>query len=161
MNERVRLLIAELKLEAHPEGGFYRSAFRSERNVKPADPRSERPALSSIYFLLIEGQHSRWHRVLSDEVWCLLEGDPVTLSCLDEMMGEITRMVVGRHGPGAEPLRVVPGGTWQAAEPAGEYALVSCSVGPGFEFSDFAFAADHPEVAAAIRALGAGFARLL
>jgi predicted cupin superfamily sugar epimerase len=45
--------------------------------------------------------------------------------------------------------------------PEGEYRLVSCCVGPGFEYTDFALAADHPEVAAAIRAQGAGFPRLL
>lgn len=161
MNQRARFLVEDLKLEPHPEGGYYRSAFRSARHVKPGDARPQRLALSSIYFLLARGQRSRWHRVLSDEVWCFLEGDPVTLFCFDEGTGGLTTVVLGRHGPGAEPLRVVPAGAWQAAEPAGEYTLTYCCVGPGFEFSDFAFAVDHRAVADAIRARGPEFDRLL
>jgi hypothetical protein len=39
----------------------------------------------------------------------------------------------------------VPRGVWQAARPLGAYALVGCTVAPGFDFADFAFANDLPE----------------
>lgn len=32
---------------------------------------------------------------------------------------------------------VVPGGTWQAAEPIDGEVLIGCSVGPGFEYTDY------------------------
>ncbi len=32
---------------------------------------------------------------------------------------------------------MVPSGHWQAAKSKGEYTLVSCCVGPGFDFKDF------------------------
>jgi predicted cupin superfamily sugar epimerase len=36
---------------------------------------------------------------------------------------------------------VVPAGHWQAARPVGpRHALVSCTVGPGFDFADFEMA---------------------
>ena len=73
---RVRQLIETLELQPHPEGGWYREVFRSTAHVTPADGRPARSAMTSIYFLLEAGQHSRWHRVVSDEVWVHLEGTP-------------------------------------------------------------------------------------
>ncbi len=32
---------------------------------------------------------------------------------------------------------MIPSGYWQAAKSNGEYTLVSCFVGPGFDFKDF------------------------
>ena len=39
-----------------------------------------------------------------------------------------------------QPQVVVPAHAWQAAEPTGEYTLVSCIVVPGFEFAGFELA---------------------
>ena len=161
MNERARQLITALRLESHPEGGYYRRVFGSERTVVRTTDQAPRRALSTIYFLLVRGQNSRWHGVQADEVWYHLEGDPVSLHCLNAESGEVSRLELGPYTGVAEPVRAVPAGIWQAAELRGEYALIGCAVGPGFEFSDFAFAADHPGVAALIRARGAEFARLL
>jgi predicted cupin superfamily sugar epimerase len=43
----------------------------------------------------------------------------------------------------------------------GEYTLVACTVGPGFEFQDFVLAGDLPELAARFRGLGGDVAELL
>ena len=32
---------------------------------------------------------------------------------------------------------MIPSGCWQAAKSKGEFTLVSCCVGPGFDFKDF------------------------
>ena len=32
---------------------------------------------------------------------------------------------------------MIPSGYWQAAKSIGEFTLVSCCVGPGFDFKDF------------------------
>lgn len=161
MNPRIQTLIDSLQLQPHPEGGYYREAFRSERIVTPADARAERRALTAIYFLLVAGQHSRWHRVLADEAWSHLEGDALTLSCFDSVSRQASAFRLGRYEDGVEPIYIVPAGVWQAARPLGEYALVSCCVGPGFEFADFSMAADHADVAEAIRAQGKVFGELL
>jgi predicted cupin superfamily sugar epimerase len=39
---------------------------------------------------------------------------------------------------------VVPAGWWQAARPTGQYSLVGCTVGPGFQFDDFTMLSDVP-----------------
>jgi predicted cupin superfamily sugar epimerase len=55
----------------------------------------------------------------------------------------------------------VPAGAWQAAEPAGAFALVTCAVGPGFDFADFRLLRDDPAARARIEARLPRFAHLL
>jgi predicted cupin superfamily sugar epimerase len=43
---------------------------------------------------------------------------------------------------------VIPRRDWQAAETTGDYTLVGCSVGPGFDFKDFALLRDDAKAAA-------------
>jgi Cupin superfamily (DUF985) len=59
MNSRIQTLIDSLRLQPHPEGGYYREVFRSEQIVMPAGKHGERRALTSIYFLLAAGQSPR------------------------------------------------------------------------------------------------------
>jgi uncharacterized protein len=161
MNARAKTLIDSLQLQPHPEGGYYRQIFRSEQVVAPAGRRLKRRALTAIYFLLAAGQHSRWHCVLSDEVWSYIEGDPLLLSCFNNASRRATAVRLGPYGQATEPVRVVPAGIWQAAQPLGEYTLVGCYVGPGFDFDDFSMAADHADVAEAIRGQGEYFGKLI
>jgi predicted cupin superfamily sugar epimerase len=95
-----------------------------------------------IYFLLLPGEESRWHRVRSDEAWLWHSGGPLTL--LDGGGGDLPAAAADpvTLGPdlaaGQVPQHVIPGGHWQAAKPAGpEQVLVSCVVAPGFDFADF------------------------
>ena len=50
------------------------------------------------------------------------------------------------------PVRAIAAHHWQAARPLGDYALVGCSVGPGFVFGDFTLLADDTSTAANVRA---------
>lgn len=59
MHGRAKDLISQLHLRPHPEGGHFREVFRSSHKVQPLDERSARCALTTIYFLLAEGQHGR------------------------------------------------------------------------------------------------------
>lgn len=149
-NARADWLIRELQLEPHPEGGFYRQLYRSESAVSPADDRAVRASLTTIYFLLRAGQHSRWHRVRSDEVWHFYEGDPLELLIADPRVSAILPVTLGPVGNG-DPVHVVPADWWQAARPLGRYALVGCTVAPGFVFEDFGFLRDHAAGVASLR----------
>ena len=162
VHPRAAELIATLGLEPHPEGGYYREIFRSPAHVAPADGRGDRAALTTIYFLLPEGSVSRWHRVASDEVWHLYEGGPLELLEIGADLGELRRHSLSPVGSdGGEPVHTVRAGHWQAARPRGSYALVGCTVGPGFEFGDFQLLADDSEHAATVRATFPDFAALL
>lgn len=157
---RAAALVHELGLAPHPEGGFYRQIYRSESAVRPADDRSARASLTTIYFLLQAGQHSRWHRVRSDEVWHFYEGDPLELLVADPGVGEVRLVTLGPIGRG-EPVHVVPANWWQAARPVGRYALVGCTVAPGFVFEDFSFLRDESDGADALRAIAPGVCEYL
>jgi predicted cupin superfamily sugar epimerase len=161
MTDRAAALIAELGLIAHPEGGHYGEVYRSEAVVHPADGRGPRTALTTIYFLLPAGAVSRWHRVLSDEVWHFYEGGPLDLWMASDKGSQVSHYRLGPLDGAQQPVWTVPAGRWQAARSAGAYTLVGCTVGPGFDFSDFALAADHPATAAALRAGHPALAELL
>ena len=158
--DRHLALIATLGLVAHPEGGYYSEVYRSPLAVKPADGRESRSALTTIHFLLPQGQVSRWHRVLSDEVWHFYEGAPLDL-WLTKDLSRIEHRRLGPVEPGQQPVAVVPAGWWQAARSTGGYTLAGCTVGPGFDFSDFALAADAPAVAAELKKVHPSIAGLL
>ena len=151
MNARATQLIQDLGLLLHPEGGYYREIHRSVSRVRPLDGRPERSAMTTIYFLLVAGQVSRWHRVRSDEVWHHYEGDPVALQIMSD---DFERNGTARLGPLASsvcPVQVVPSNCWQTARSLGAYSLVGCSVGPGFDFADFALLRDAPEQAVILK----------
>ncbi len=143
MDDRAAHLINALDLRPHPEGGHYREVYRSPDRVTTGS-RGERPAVTTIYFLLTAGEYSSWHVVLSDEIWHYYEGDPLELLILEPETLEVTRVTLGPFEPGREPVHVVPAGQWQAARPTAGYTLVGCSVGPGFEFADFRLMRDEP-----------------
>lgn len=129
-------LIATLNLRPHPEGGHFIETFRSTDEV--AAHGGCRAASTAIYFLLRAGEVSRWHRVRSDEVWHWYEGAPLRLWMCRALGEPIQEICVGPvDGAAQRPQAVVPAGWWQAAAPVGEFALVGCTVAPGFDFADF------------------------
>lgn len=143
MRGRAAELVRALGLEPHPEGGHFRQTFRSARSVVTAGG-DRRPALTHIWFLLAAGEHSRWHRVASDEVWHFHEGEPLELLTVAPGTGAVERRRLGPAGTDALPTLAVGAGTWQAARSLGAYVLASCDVAPGFEFADFALLAELP-----------------
>ena len=152
---RAQELIARLGLKPHPEGGHYAELFRSESRVQT--PRGERRALTTIDFLLRAGEFSAWHRVRSDEVWHLLEGGPLRLHWLPADLSRVETVELDAHCR----RFVVPADAWQAAEPAGDYAYVGATVGPGFEFADFAFGREDAALKQALARLQPALGRLL
>jgi hypothetical protein len=158
MHPRATELIRLLELQPHPEGGWYREVFRSGAAVRPADARPPRSALTTIDFLLPAGQHSAWHRVASDEVWHLLEGGPLRLWLLPPALDALHEVVLAAADGARTPRHVVPAHWWQAAEPLGDFAYVGATVGPGFDFADFAFGRDDAALGGALRP---GLRRLL
>lgn len=121
--------------------------FRSSLRVVPGDGRGERTALTNIYFLLVAGQASRWHRVRADEVWHFYEGDALELLTVAPGATACVRHVLGPVEGTVRPTHTVPAGHWQAARPLGQYTLAGCSVGPGFEFADFTMLSEDPDTA--------------
>jgi predicted cupin superfamily sugar epimerase len=157
-----RAIIERLGLIPHPEGGYFREVFRSPAAVvhPAAGPGATRAAMTSIYYLLEAGDFSAWHRVRSDEAWCLLAGGPLELHLL-QPSGASQAVVLGTDlVAGQQPQAIAPAGWWQAASPAGgaPFALSACIVAPGFDDADFEMA-DRKELAAQYPTLAAVVAR--
>jgi len=159
MHSRAVELLNILGMRPHPEGGHYVEQFRSTHRVEVVDRSVQRAALTTIYFLLAAGEFSRWHRVVSDEVWPFHEGDAIELLLFDDQ--GLRRLRLGPVSRETRPTIVVPAGTWQAARTTGAYTLGGCTVGPGFEFADFSLAVDWPEIAAKIASAGPDLARFI
>jgi uncharacterized protein len=159
MHSRAVELLSILRMRPHPEGGHYAELFRSPHRVQVLDRSVERAAITTIYFLLAAGEFSRWHRVVSDEIWHYHEGDAIELLLFDDQ--GFRRLRLGPVSRETQPTIVVPAGTWQAARSTGAYTLGGCTVGPGFEFADFSLAVDWPEIAARIADAGPDLARYI
>lgn len=129
-------MVAQLALQPHPEGGWFRETFRD------APSEDGRAASTAIYYLLAEGQRSHWHRVADAvEVWHFHAGAPLELRIAPFIGGPAQTLVLGVDlKAGQHPQAVVRAGDWQSARSLGGWTLVGCTVAPGFEFSAFEMA---------------------
>jgi predicted cupin superfamily sugar epimerase len=136
-----RAWIDRLRLQHHPEGGWYRETYRSPETIPQAHlpPRfpGDRCFSTAIYYLLESGDFSAFHRIRQEEVFHFYDGSPLTLHLLAPD-GSYSSRQVGRD-LGQEPQAVVTAGWYFAAEVAepNSFALVGCTVAPGFDFADF------------------------
>jgi uncharacterized protein len=127
-------IIEALKLQPHPEGGWFVETFRDSRG-------GERGHSTAIYFLLKAGERSHWHRVMDAcEAWHHYAGAPLELGMWPGQ-GAVQWLRLGSDlAAGERPQAVVPAGWWQAAITTGAWTLVGCTVAPGFDFSAFELA---------------------
>lgn len=134
MHPEAQRLIAALRLQPHPEGGWYRETFRSTERVTTSGG-AVRSAATAIYFLLTDDMFSAFHRLGSDETWHFYRGDPVAIEVIGAE-GRYDRRVLGDGD--ALQTTIVAGAHFAAhVDAPGGYALVGCDVAPGFEFTDF------------------------
>lgn len=135
--------IRKLKLQKHPEGGYFSEVYRSGEEIKkehlPARYSGARNHSTSIYFLLTNDEFSAFHRIKSDETWHFYSGQPVTIHMIDEK-GSYATVKIGSNHDNEEVFQfTIPHSTWFAAsvEEPDSYVLVGCTVAPGFHFDDF------------------------
>ena len=126
-------LAARLDLGPHPEGGWYRETYRSPTDVGTSGgPRS---AVTSILFLLEHPGVSHLHRIDAEELWFWHGGSDLLIQEIRPDGSHLTH----RLGPGGTFQAAIPAGSWFGAELArpGTWALVGCAVAPGFTFAGF------------------------
>ena len=134
-----------LGLAPHPrEGGWYVRTYEAGETVSAAafgDGRylGARRTGTAIYYLLEPDTFSEMHRLKSDEVFHFYAGDAVEmLQLMPDGSGR--RVVIGNDlAAGERPQVVVERGIWQGSRlvGAGKWALLGCTVSPGFEFEDY------------------------
>ena len=139
--------IAALDLKPHPEGGFFRESYRSAETIPAAalPPRfnGSRAFSTAIYFLLEHPQFSAFHRIASDEIWHFYAGGTLCLHVITPQGADAAVRMGCNPGSGEVVQAVVEAGCWFAAEleKPDTFALVGCTVAPGFDFADFQMAA--------------------
>lgn len=133
--------INRFQMQPHPEGGYYAVTYEAPTSVIHDHFPGPRRASTAIYFL-IDGpdNFSAFHRIHSDELWHFYAGDDLLVHVISPE-GEYAPL---RLGPDHAFQAVVPAGYWFASSLAnpqpGAYALVGCTVAPGFDFEDFELA---------------------
>jgi len=157
----VQDIISKFNMQEHPEGGYYVESFRSDTTVEVTGTigqKISRPASTAIYFLLTPSNISRLHRIRSDEVWHFYTGGSITIVEISE--NGLTETVLGQDISQGESLQhTVKANTWFGSflNSGSPYALVGCTVAPGFVFEDFELASrshlltirpiiDHPMI---------------
>ncbi|PVB61127.1 cupin domain-containing protein [Labrenzia sp. 011] len=128
-------VVALLRMQPHPEGGFYAETFRDEKT-----DGTGRAASTLIYFLLPEGVLSRWHRVDAVETWHWYAGAPLELSISPDGRERQIHTLGNDLIAGQRPQGIVPRDGWQQARSLGSWTLVGCTVAPGFRFEGFEMA---------------------
>jgi predicted cupin superfamily sugar epimerase len=146
MGQDAAYWIEKLGLERHPEGGYYRQTYRADlllaRESLPAEFRGPRAASTAIYFLLDGEDFSAFHRLRSDELWHFYVGGSLVVHVI-EKNGQYSEIQLGSDPEAGEVFQaVVKAGCWFASRlrDSRSFALVGCTVAPGFDFEDFELA---------------------
>lgn len=135
--------IQHLKLDPHPEGGFFREIYRSHMEADnknlPHGYQGTRRFSTSIYYLLRSGDISRFHRLRSDELWYFHYGSPVKIVLIDQEGKRYSKLLGPRPDRAEQPQVIIPAGTIFGAEitESNSFGLYGCMVTPGFEYDDF------------------------
>jgi predicted cupin superfamily sugar epimerase len=146
MKKDAEYWIRKLELEPHPEGGYFRQTYRANlvlaKESLPQEFTGPRAASTAIYFLLEGENFSAFHRLLSDELWHFYVGSALVVHVIDKD-GQYSEVLLGSDPDEGEALQaVVKAGCWFASEVRDRksFALVGCTVAPGFDFADFEMA---------------------
>jgi len=141
-----RYWIEKLGLEPHPEGGYFRQTYKSDLLIAsqalPAGFGGARAASTSICFLLEGKNFSAFHRLRSDELWHFYLGAPLVVHVIDPS-GKYSAIQLGSDPEAGQVFQaVVRAGCWFASHVVDwkSWALVGCTVAPGFEYEDFELA---------------------
>jgi predicted cupin superfamily sugar epimerase len=113
--------------------------WESEEWVELQRYGGARRTSTAIYYLLEPGTFSEMHRLESDEIFHHYLGGAVEMLQLFED-GSSQRVVIGKDlEAGERPQHVVRRGVWQGSRLRVQegWALLGCTVSPGFEFVDY------------------------
>lgn len=150
----------QLKLARHPvEGGQFRRTYTCATDIDSS--RGTRAESTAIYYMLEKGEFSEMHVLDSDELFHFYLGDPLEMLHLYPD-GTSAVFILGQDlAAGQHVQLLVPAGVWQGMRLVGEgsYALIGCTVTPGFNYADYhngrcdELSAKWPERVDLIRAL--------
>ncbi len=129
-------IINRLGLKKHPEGGYFKRTYTSDRIINLPEYDGPRYASTAIYYMLVADQFSAFHRISSDELWHHYTGGSLTLYAVYN--GKLSKIKVGKRR-GEISQVVIKANTWFAASLNNKksYCLIGCTVSPGFDYRDW------------------------
>ncbi len=141
--KKAQEIIDLLKLEPHPEGGYFKETYRSIGEISEDNLGTNYDGIRNfstcIYFMLTSEKFSAFHKIEQDEIWHFYDGAPIKLHIITPA-GSYSTHIIGRNiFNGETPQFVVSGGCWFAGEVISKdaFSLIGCTVSPGFDFNDF------------------------
>lgn len=142
----VNYWVKKLSLKSHPEGGYYSEIYRSGETIfkehLPERYSGNRCFCTSIYYLIVGGKVSKFHKIKSDEIWHFYDGETIEIHIIDEI-GNYKKIKLGRNPENNEQFQaVIKRNSWFGAIVVNDkdYSLIGCTVVPGFDFEDFELA---------------------
>ncbi len=126
-----KFIIEKLNLQPlSVEGGYFNKVITLNKG--------DEQLASCIYYLITPDSFSSLHKVLKDEFWYFLEGDPLIQITIDDEKN-LKRTELGKVSEGYSAISLVNKNIWQATKlkDGGSWALVATTVVPGFSESDF------------------------
>lgn len=138
--------IEKLALQKHPEGGWFKEVYRSEdvvlKGALPDNFDGDRNFSTSIYYLLEGDDFSAFHRIKSDELWHFYTGtSAIELLWIED--GKLYKRLLGNDIEANQHFQLaIKKNRWFAARLLNKsgFALLGCTVSPGFHFNDFELA---------------------
>ena len=97
--------VNKLKLLQHPEGGYYKEIYRSANTFIPAEIGEYRNYITSIYFLIEEGNVSHFHSIKQDELWFYHAGAPLSVYCINND-GSLNLLKIGPNPEKGEVFEI-------------------------------------------------------
>ena len=139
LNKLAKLWIKKLKLQKHPEGGYFTNTYASDKKINLPDYVGFRSTCTAIYYLLTGNQFASFHIMKSDEIWHFYSGSSLTLYIIDSK-GEMKQILIGPNFDRGERFQVIiKSGCWFAVSinNRNSFSLVGCTVSPGFDYRDW------------------------
>ena len=121
-------LKAQLQLEPHPEGGYFRQLYGNDASGKKD--------VSTIYYMLTGSDMSAFHRLHGvTEIWYYHAGELLNIY----VIGTDGNLAVHTLSSEGEMQVVILPEQWFAAEIPSKtgYCLAGCAVAPAFSFENF------------------------
>ncbi|MCX7552832.1 cupin domain-containing protein [Marinicella sp. S1101] len=139
--------IKQLKLQPHPEGGYFNETYRCQESMTagnlPERFTQDHCFSTAIYYLLEAPDFSAFHRIKQDELWHFYTGNSALTIHVISQAGNYHNLQLGNEPSTNQAFQqMVKAGDWFAASvnESNGFALVGCTVAPGFEFADFEIA---------------------
>src|SRR4051812_48690739 len=146
-------LIEKFHLMPNPEGGHFIEFYRDKSVIKkaglPDNFDGDRSFSTAIYYLLEGKEFSSLHRLKSDEGWHYYTGNTGVKIYEIKTDGELIIHNLGNNlYKGENFVFFIEKGSWFGAELSDQsnnnFALIGCTVAPGFENADIELAKFEP-----------------